>query len=351
MHGPAQTNTFAIDSLPVGYLGVTRSGKILAANEMFRGWCNSHDRELVDTSVFEVVEEEHGSELGSLLNGSSKGLSPNVVEVSIRADCGTPRRLQVTGKIQDTAGERIVHLALTDISERHRAAEVLREINIEQEAFTHSISHDLRAPLVTITNYSEYLANECSPAMDATARDVLTRIQRAAQRMDNVLQNLLLYSRVGRAEMLFAPVDVANLVTEILIQHDGLIQERHANIEMVKPFFSVHASRELLGQVLANLLTNALKYTPKEREPRVTFSARAQTDSVVICVEDNGIGIEAADFERIFQIFERLHGQAAYPGTGIGLAVVRRAVDRMNGKIWVESTVGRGSRFFVQLPN
>ena len=104
-------------------------------------------------------------------------------------------------------------------------------------------------------------------------------------------------------------------------------------------------------QIISNLLTNALKYTPQEREPRIRFSARAQNDTVVICVEDNGIGIEAAHFERIFQIFERLHGQAAYPGTGIGLAVVRRAVDRMNGKIWVESAVGSGSRFFVQLPN
>ncbi|HEU5079634.1 MAG TPA: ATP-binding protein [Opitutaceae bacterium] len=339
-----------MDLLPVGYVAVTRDGEILAANELIGDWVGVPSDELKQTAISDLIESEEPETLASLLRSPMDADSDRVVEVSLRRGRAPFRRLQVAVKHERLPGQTVLHLVLTDVSQRHREAETLREINIEQEAFTHSISHDLRAPLITITNYSEYLANECSPSLDETARDVLTRIQRAAQRMDNVLQNLLVYSRVGRADMPFSAVDIGNVVTEILIQHDGLIQERRAKVEISQPLFAVHASRELVGQVLANLLTNALKYTPKDREPRVVISARPEKQSVIICVQDNGIGIEASDYDRIFQIFERLHGQAAYPGTGIGLAVVRRAVDRMNGRIWVESEIGKGSRFLVELP-
>jgi PAS domain S-box-containing protein len=243
-----------------------------------------------------------------------------------------------------------IHTAITDISEAKRVQEALRETNAEQEAFTYSISHDLRAPLITITNYSEFLATEYGQQLDDTARDVLSRIQRAAQRMDDVLQNLLVYSRVSRAQTLMGPIDIGNIVTETLIQHQGVIQESHAVINLQPSYPHAQGSRELLGQVLSNLLTNAIKYTAKNQPPVVSIKAWQDEQNVTLTVSDEGIGIPATDQDRIFKIFERLHGQSAYPGTGIGLAVVKRAVERMSGRVWVESHPGQGSRFHVALP-
>jgi light-regulated signal transduction histidine kinase (bacteriophytochrome) len=245
----------------------------------------------------------------------------------------------------------MVGIALTDISELKRAEEELRQTNAEQEAFTYSISHDLRAPLITITNYSEFLVSEHGASLDPMAVDVLGRIQRAAQRMDAVLQNLLLYSRVGRAQIVISEVDLGSVVEEVLIQHHGLIHEAGAQVEISSSFPKVRASRDLLGQVFSNLLTNALKYVARGKRPEVWISSVVVGPEVVTTVADNGIGIAPVDHERIFHMFERLHGQSDYPGTGIGLAVVQRAVERMKGRIWVESESGRGSRFKVALPS
>lgn len=341
------------DVLPVGYALVDAKGVVQRSNQLLSTWTDIPAREITGrafSSLFDLADQPGiGEFLLSLTTVNEAG--SEIREASLRGRTGF-RRVQIAGKQEALQGEMspLFHVTLTDISRLHERHRYLQEMTSEQEAFTHSISHDLRAPLITITNYSEYLANECTPPLEGTAREVLSRIQRAAQRMDDVLQNLLVYSRVGQAGMSFGAVDIGNIVTEILIQHHGVIQERRARIEVAAPLHVAHASRELLGQIIANLLTNALKYTEKDQEPHISFSSVQRDDQVVICVADNGIGIEPKYHQRIFQIFERLHGQTTYPGTGIGLAVVRRAIERMKGRIWVDSAPGKGSRFYVSLP-
>jgi signal transduction histidine kinase len=140
------------------------------------------------------------------------------------------------------------------------------------------------------------------------------------------------------------------LIKELLIEHRAIVQERQAEIIVERPVPNVLGCATILNQVFANLLTNALKYTEPGRAPQVRVFGERQNTRVILRVMDNGIGIEPRYHERIFQVFERLHGYSYYPGTGVGLAIARRAVQRMSGRIWVESELGKGSCFCVELP-
>jgi signal transduction histidine kinase len=180
--------------------------------------------------------------------------------------------------------------------------------------------------------------------------DIVQRIGRAAGRMDELLQNLLEYSRVSRAQAKVEPLNINEIVNDVVIQHQGLIDNSGAELHIQPGMPIVAGSRTLFGQAFGNLLTNALKYAQKGTKPVVRITARESDCTVIFCVADEGIGIAPHHQERIFRIFERLHGLAEYPGTGIGLAIVRRAVERMRGRIWVESQEGKGSRFLMELP-
>lgn len=341
------------DSLPIGALTVDVRGTLLEANLAAAELLGSSREKLIGSALSTHCREQDWPELAAHLERCARSDAGEVLLLCLRAPGGRTLDVQLSSRRALTpAGAPVqIRMGVTDITDLKRAQDKLRETNAEQEAFTHSISHDLRAPLITITNYSEFLSCEHGAAMAPEARDILARIQRAAQRMDAVLQNLLVYSRVCRAEMAMGSVDLGNLITETLLQHHGIIEDCAAKIRVADTFPMVTASRDLLNQVLSNLLTNALKYAPKGVPPEVDISATAQNGDVRITVADQGIGIAAQDHERIFGMFERLHGQSSYPGTGIGLAVVRRAVERMSGRIWVESEIGAGSRFHVVLPS
>lgn len=179
---------------------------------------------------------------------------------------------------------------------------------------------------------------------------MMHRIEGAAMRMEATLKNLLDYSSLAREEVLLETVPVAEVVRDLLIEHRGVIQEKRAVITVAPALPAVRGSRLILNQLLANLLTNALKYTQPGEAPRVQFDAEVHGDIVRLKVSDEGIGIDRQHHERIFRIFERLHGYSRYPGTGVGLAIARRAVERMNGRIWVESELGKGSCFNIELP-
>jgi signal transduction histidine kinase len=168
--------------------------------------------------------------------------------------------------------------------------------------------------------------------------------------MEETLKRLLEYSAVARAELVCEAVNVDGVVTDLLIQHRAQIEERNAAVLVERPLPSMRAAREALSQVLSNLLTNALKYTAPGESPKVHIFAQSTESHVRLHVVDQGIGIDPKFHERIFKVFERLHGYSRYPGSGVGLAIAKRAVERMNGKIWCESEPGRGACFIVELP-
>jgi signal transduction histidine kinase len=177
-----------------------------------------------------------------------------------------------------------------------------------------------------------------------------SRIIAAAQRMDLLIRDLLEYSRLARAQLDLRPVDLEAVVQDVIRTLEPDIVARSAEVHVAGALPAVIAHRGVLVQVVQNLLVNALKFTAPKVPPRVRVRHERNGEFVRMWVEDEGIGIAAEHQARIFRVFERLHGGETYPGTGIGLAIVRRAIERMGGHVGVESEPGRGSRFWFELP-
>jgi signal transduction histidine kinase len=249
----------------------------------------------------------------------------------------------------NTMAQRVsdVHSAM-EVEVAERTAQ-LRERNDELEAFAHSVSHDLRAPLRAMHGFSQALLEDCSVTMDETAKDYARRIASASKRMDQLTQDLLAYSQVSRADIALTPVDLDLVFRDAVGQLEADILSRHARVTLHGPFPRVRAHRATLEQSLANLISNGLKFVAAGTSPEIQVRTELLGGTVRVWVEDNGIGIDPAHHTRIFSVFERLHQPEQYAGTGIGLAIVRKAVERMGGKVGVESTPGAGSRFWIDL--
>jgi signal transduction histidine kinase len=226
----------------------------------------------------------------------------------------------------------------------------LQERNEELEAFGYSISHDLRAPLRAMQGFSQILLDDFGPALGEEGRRYAQKIIVGSTRMDQLIRDLLAYSRISRDRIEASRVSLSQVVKEALDQLDAQLQESGANVKVQEPLPAVLGHGPTLSQVVANLVGNGVKFVPRDRKPQLQVRAEPRDGQVRLWVEDNGIGIKPEHLERIFKVFERLHASEEYPGTGIGLAIVRKGVERMGGKVGVESNPGEGSRFWIELP-
>jgi signal transduction histidine kinase len=226
----------------------------------------------------------------------------------------------------------------------------LSEVNVELEGYVRSVSHDLRAPLRAVHGFGNMLLEETGDKLGKTEREYVERIVSASGRMVALVRDLLDYSRLGREDVRVRPIDLLHVVEEAQDLLQSELDDRHAKLDIRSPLLPVVGHHSSLVQTMVNLLSNAAKFVANGVEPRIRVRTEAVGDRVRLWVEDNGIGIPAADQERMFRMFERLNVASQYPGTGIGLAIVRRAVERMGGTMGVESKPGEGSRFWIELP-
>lgn len=340
------------DHLPVGYVTVTTKGQILQAN-LAAAECLQYGRpQLAGIFLATFLDSYDAGRLAGHLENCVQTGRQATVDLTLRLKDGSAPVVQLTSRLApgDPSMPRQIHVAISDISKLKQTQRSLEEINREQEAFNYSISHDLRAPLITINNYAGIVLSDYSDRLDDEGRAMLERIRCAAVRMEDTLKHLLEYSTLSRENIDLQAVDTNELVKDLLIEHRGVLQAKQTEIEVDHPLPTVRACPPILNQVLANLLTNAVKYTREGERPRVRILCEKRPASVILKVVDNGIGIEPKYHERIFRLFERLHGYSKYPGSGVGLAIARRAVERMNGRIWVESEPGSGSCFCLELP-
>jgi len=235
-----------------------------------------------------------------------------------------------------------------EVTVRKRGEEALARSNAELEQFAYVASHDLQEPLRMVTGYVQMLARRYKGQLDADADDFIGFAVDGAERMATLINDLLAYSRVTRRGKAFEPTDCQAVMQEVLANLEVAVTETGAEVTH-DPLPTVVADRTQLGRLLQNLIGNAITYHG-EAPPKVHVSAEQAGGGWQFAIRDNGIGIEPQYHERIFAIFQRLHGRDEYEGTGIGLAIAKKIVERHNGRIWIESEPGTGSTFYFTVP-
>ncbi|MBE9157280.1 CHASE3 domain-containing protein [Nodosilinea sp. LEGE 06152] len=237
---------------------------------------------------------------------------------------------------------------------RERTAQ-LAETNQELEAFTYSVSHDLRAPLRTMQGFAQALLEDCGDQLEDVCQSYIDSIIDDAVQMNGLISDLLDYSRLTRTQINLQSIGLNEVVADALKQLAAQIEEKQAQINVATALPTVMAHRSTLVQVVTNLVGNAIKFVEPTTQPQIDIFAEEtyQDDGrwIRLWIVDNGIGIAPEHQERVFRVFERLHGAESYPGTGIGLAIVRKGLERMGGQAGVESQLGQGSRFWIALPS
>ncbi|WP_148597526.1 PAS domain S-box protein [Aquisphaera giovannonii] len=360
-----------VDQAAVGIEEVARDGRFLRVNPALSALLGYREDELLALRFTDVthpgdVEADAGM-ARRLFAGELRAYT--LQKRYVRKDGEAIWILLTSSAVGGDPGEPAYRVSIIqDITERKRAVDEvhrlnleleervesrtreLSEANAELEAFSYTIAHDLRAPVRNMHSLAEALDEDFGEGLPDEGRDYTGRIVAAALRMDALIQDLLSYARLSREAVRLQPVDLDEAVADVGRQMRPDLAERGAEVAVAGPLGRVVAQRTMLDQALTNLVGNAIKFVEPGRRPAVRIRSEARGGMLRLWVEDNGIGVGPEHRERIFRVFERLHGQEAYPGTGIGLAIVRKAIERMGGASGVESGPGAGSRFWIELP-
>ena len=250
-------------------------------------------------------------------------------------------------QLEQRVADRTHELQERNESLRRNAAELLAA-NTELDAFAYSVSHDLRAPLRSIDGFSQILLEDYSEKVDEAGRESLQRVRAASQRMGMLIDDLLKLARVTRAEIRTEDVDLSGMAREIVADLQRTTPERQVEFD-IAPGLTARGDTRLLRVALDNLLRNSWKYTAKQPAPRVEFRSADANGGRTFMVRDNGAGFDMKYADKLFGVFQRLHSAADFEGTGIGLATVRRIINRHGGRIWAEGAVDQGATFYFTL--
>lgn len=268
--------------------------------------------------------------------------------------------------IPESSGKLLVFLTVTDETARKTAELALKALNAdlerrvelrtaesqskqrELESFCYSVSHDLKAPLRGIDGYSRLLSEEFGGQLNEEGRKFIANVRQGASHMNALIDDLLAYSRQDRNALVPIPILVQPFVDDLLAACAADLGGVQITLHLDN--LVVQADRDGLAMALRNLLDNAIKFSARSSPPEISIDAHVSGDNVVISVKDNGTGFDMRYYDKIFEIFQRLHRVEDFPGTGVGLAMVRKAIERMRGRVWAESSPGQGATFFVELP-
>jgi PAS domain S-box-containing protein len=371
------------------------NGKLLDVNQRACDSLGYSREELLKLSVFDV---EQDFDLASAQEAWSK-INPNQYFTLLgnqRRKDGSTFPIEVSLGSYDKDGERYFIGQVRDITERKNAEEKIKKINQELdfrvqtrtsellnsqkallnlvedlneksveleesyktlgtknkelETFTYSVSHDLKAPLRGIDGYSQILLKEYESKLDEEGKRFLRTIRESAMQMNQLINDLLEYSRLERQSLRPSVVNIKNLIETLVVNITTDKIYNHFKITITIPEIGIYADKDGLNLALRNLIENAFKFTQKQINPKIEIGYQDHDSKHTIFVKDNGIGFDMKFHDRIFEIFQRLHRSEDYEGTGVGLAMVRKAIERLNGKVWAESEVGKGSTFYIEIP-
>ncbi|MHA1769249.1 MAG: PAS domain S-box protein [Candidatus Thorarchaeota archaeon] len=351
-----------------GMIVTNLDNDVLLANEAFAKMLGYTSEEIVGKNLSEFVNPEDISILDSDTNKCARGTTAStyLLRLKRKDDADVIARLSVVPSRNDAGNVDGTVAIVTDITERVRKEEEVRRLNEdlsrlveertselaaankELEAFAYSVSHDLRAPLRTIDGFSNALLEDYDDTLDATGKDYLHRVRRAANRMGSLIEDMLALSRVTRADMERTDVGLSQLVDEIITGLREMEPDRSVEVK-IQDRVMARCDRRLVQTALQNLVANAWKFTSKTEEAVIEFGSTRVDGEITYFVRDNGVGFNMKYAEKLFKPFQRLHSDEEFEGSGVGLATVYRIINRHGGRVWAESTVGGGSTFYFTL--
>jgi PAS domain S-box-containing protein len=340
-----------VEGIDEGIDIVSESEDILFMNQKGAEIFDSTPNKIVGRNLSEFTDETSWEQIrrqtGNALRGNSSRYAVDIISAK-----GIRKTVEVITSLMSLPGdnEKIILGAFQDVTERIQRERRLRELNKELETFTYTVSHDLKAPLRQLVGFGNLLNDHCSDQLDPEALNLLENIMGCASDASRIVDDLLQLSRAQKNDIRKSELDVSSLVNEIFNRQMIDYQDSNFSISVEEELFA-SADKGLLRQALENLISNAVKYSAFRDKPEISFSAATSTDSAqTFMLEDNGEGFAPEKTEKIFQPFVRLRTQAKVEGTGIGLATVKRIIERHGGKVWAESEIGKGSRFYFSLP-
>lgn len=350
----------AFEASPSGMIILDASGRITLANAEMEHMFGYPAGELIGSPISRLVPEEIREQQEALLTAYVADPAPRHIGLAnaltgLRRD---GRRFPIEVGLQPirTYRELLILMVVVDVSERREAEALiasktaeLERSNAELEQFAYVASHDLREPLRMVASYTELLSERYRGRLDDRADKYIGYVVDGARRMQQLVADLLALSRVGTQGKPLVPVDAGAVVANVLRAMSRAIADAGASIS-VAPLPVVAADETQLGQLFQNLISNALKFRAPDRVPAIAIDAVPAGVLWEFTVSDNGIGIDRQYSDRIFQMFQRLHGRGQYEGNGIGLAIAKKIVERHGGRIWFESAPGEGTTFHVVLP-
>ncbi|HKA35818.1 MAG TPA: PAS domain S-box protein [Thermoanaerobaculia bacterium] len=356
------------EAAPDAIVIVDASGRIVLLNAPAESLFGYAREELVGRAVetlvpkrFQAAHEGHRGGYGA--SPHSRPMGSGLELYGVKRD-GTEFPVEISLSPLQTEGGLLVSSAIRDISEKREAAERIRRLNLELkgrvgelaalneelEAFSYSVSHDLRAPLRHIDGFARLLARHAGDRLDEKGRHYLETIEDSVRQMGRLIDDLLAFSRLGRAPLRSEAVDLAALARDAIreIEEDWKGREIRWTVGELP---AVRGDAALLRQVFVNLLSNAVKYSSRRGVSEIEIATAGSTPDEVVCiVRDNGVGFDGKYAGKLFGVFQRLHGAEDFEGTGIGLASVRRIIQKHGGRTWAEGAVDSGATFSFSLP-
>jgi PAS domain S-box-containing protein len=345
-----------LEAAPDAMVVVNQNGEIVLLNLQAEKQFGYRRDELLGQKVKNIIPEGFAERLiADDLRSAEDALTQQIgtgIELNARRKDGTEFPIEIMLSPLESPEGILVTAAIRDISERRRNEKVLQEKNIELQsavkeldAFSYSVSHDLRAPLRAIDGYSQIVLKQCGPLMSEEQRRYLQRVRDNTVQMGHLVDDLLTLSRLGRQPLARQLVSTGTIVEEVLRDVRQQVAGRSVQVS-VGELPPVWGDPGLLKQVFMNIIDNAFKYTRLRDDAVVEIDSRRMGDEQVFIVRDNGVGFDMQYADKLFDVFQRLHRAEDFAGTGVGMAIVQRIVQRHGGRVWAEAVVDRGATFY-----